>query len=148
MKKILLAIFIAVLFSLSAMAAEKEITLFDSDGQAVAYIALDNDLNIYLWKGQPVAYLKKEAGEVHIYGFNGDHLGWYEKGIVWNHKGRAVGFVEGAVTKLTKFEPLKGLRKMTPLKALEKLAPMKPVLKDEFSDCPLKGFLLMGMKDL
>jgi hypothetical protein len=32
-------------------------------------------------------------------------------------------------------------------KALEKLTPLKPVLKNEFSDTPLKAFLLEGSKD-
>lgn len=128
-------------------AADKEKTLFDSEGDAVAYIALDDELNIYIWKGEPVAYLKKEAEDIHVYGFNGSHLGWFEKGIIWNHKGYAVGFVEGAVSKVTKNEPIKGIRKITPIKRIAKLPPLKPTFKKEFSDMPLKAFLLQGSKD-
>ena len=147
MKTFISVLLLALATTFPVHAADKEKTLFDSEGAAVAYIALDDELNIYLWKGEPVAYLKKDAGNIHIYGFNGDHLGWFEKGIVYNSKGRAVGFVEGAVNNLTKLEPLKGLRKLTPLKALEKLAPLKPVFKNEFSDTPLKAYLIQGSKD-
>jgi hypothetical protein len=147
LKTFISVILLALATTVAVLGADKEKTLFDSEGEAVAYIALDDELNIYLWKGEPVAYLKREAGDTHIYGFNGDHLGWFEKGVVYNSKGRAVGFVDGAVNKLKKLEPLKGLRKLTPLKALEKLAPLKPLLKSEFSDTPLKAFLLQGSKD-
>jgi hypothetical protein len=147
MKILISVLLLALATTFAVHAADKEKTLFDSEGEAVAYIALDDELNIYLWKGEPVAYLKKDAGDIHIYGFNGDHLGWFEKGIVYNKKGRVVGFIDGAVNKLTKLEPLKGLRKLTPLKALEKLAPLKPVFKSEFSDTPLKAFLMQGSRD-
>lgn len=145
-------IFISVLLlvfatTVAVRAADKEKTLFDSEGDAVAYIAIDDELNIYLWKGEPVAYLKKDLGEIHIYGFNGDHLGWFEGGVAYNNKSRPVGFIDGAVSKITKLEPLKGLRKLTPLKSLERLAPIKPVFKKEFSDTPLKTFLMQGAKD-
>lgn len=132
---------------LFAQEQETEISLFDADGEAVAYIARDDDLNIYLWKGEPVAYLKKDTDGVHIYGFNGDHLGWIEKGVVINHKGRVVGFIKGAISKFTKFERFKGMRRMTPMKAMEKMAPMQPMQKAEFSDCPLKAFLMQGAAD-
>ena len=108
---------LAVLVFLYAQA--REISLFDSTGEAVAYIDTDSDLNIYLWAGKPVAYLDGNS----MYGFNGKHLGWFKEGIVMDHQGYAVGFVEGAVTKLTKLERLKSLQQLSPLT----LSP--PVLK-------------------
>jgi hypothetical protein len=147
MKKLIAVTVFSLLCQLTALANDDEITLFDRDGQPVAYIATDDHMNIYLWKGEPAAYLKKEGRDTHIYGFSGEHLGWFEKGIVRDDDGYAVGFIEGAVSKLTKLEPLKGLRKLTPLRNLEKLAPIKPVFKDRFSSTPLKAFLLLGSKD-
>lgn len=140
-------ILVLVLGLLSVHAADREKTLFDSEGDAVAYIAFDDELNIYLWGGAPVAYLKRETGEINIYGFNGTHLGWFERGIIWNHKGSAVGFVEGAVNKTTKLERIKGLRKLAPLRRIERLPPKKPAFRTEFSDTPLKAFLMQGAKD-
>src|SRR5688572_26881952 len=44
---------------------DEDINLYDSAGKAVAYIAADQGLTIYLWSGKPCAYLVEED----IYGF-------------------------------------------------------------------------------
>jgi hypothetical protein len=137
---LLLALFVLAIGT-AAHAADKEVTLFDSKGAAIAYIAYDDDATIYLWKGEPVAYLKKKSGDTHIYSFKGVHLGWFEKGIVWDHKGYVVGFEKGAVSKLTKLEPLKGLKKLKRLRSLERLPPMKPTFRSKFSTTSLSAFL-------
>ncbi|MFA5689089.1 MAG: 4-fold beta flower protein [Kiritimatiellales bacterium] len=73
-----------------------EISLFDSKGTATAYIA--EELTIYFWSGKPVAYLCKDsAGGFHVYGFNGKHLGWFVKGIIRDHQGKAVGATKDAI---------------------------------------------------
>lgn len=70
--------------------ADQEISLFDGGGRATAYIAVNDELTIYLWDGKPVAYLEpSKAGEFHVYGFSGSHLGWFLKGAIWNHEGTA-----------------------------------------------------------
>jgi hypothetical protein len=147
MKRLIALTAILLFCRVSVLADDNEITLFDRDGTPVAYIAMDDHMNIYLWKGEPVAYLKKEGRDTHVYRFNGEHLGWFEKGIVWDDEGYAVGFIDGAVTKMTKLEPLKGLRKLTPLKNLEKLSPLKPLFREKFSATPLKLFLSSGSKE-
>ncbi len=53
-----------------------ELTIYDKSGRPHAYIA--DDGTIYLWNGEPVAYLEEE----HVYGFNGTHLGRFENGII------------------------------------------------------------------
>lgn len=88
-------------------------------------IDTDDEFNIYLCGGKPVAYLDSSS----IYGFNGKHLGWFKDGIVWGHKGYAVGFVEGAINMPTKLERLKGLQQLTPLKSLQQLEPLNHCLK-------------------
>jgi len=140
MKNFLLSALL-VLFVLTPLSAiAREISLYDSEGDAVAYIDTDDDLNIYLWGGKPVAYLDGDS----LYGFNGHHLGWFREGIVWDHEGYAVGFVEGAVNKLTKLERLKGLQQLTPLKSLQQLEPLAPLMKRQFSRVPLDIFLATG----
>ena len=80
----------------STITLAEEITLFNSDGKAIAYIdADDDDMCIYLWNGTPVAYLEPEDEAFDIYGFNGEHLGWFEGGIVRDHEGYVMGFIEG-----------------------------------------------------
>ena len=87
----------------------QEISLFNSEGDAVAYIDVsDEDNTIYLWNGTPVAYLFSESNYYNIYGFNGNHLGRYEDGIVRNGDGDAIGFKKGAVNGIfTNYEPYK-----------------------------------------
>lgn len=120
----------------------KEVSLFDSEGNAVAYIDTEDNMAIYLWKGKPVAYIDGDS----IYGFNGKHLGWFERGIIFDHNGCAVGFIEGAVNKPTKLEKLKGLKQLQPLKSLKQFEPLKPLNKNYFSSVPLEIFLYMGIK--
>lgn len=119
----------------------KEITIFDSSGEATAYIDTDDERNIYLWAGEPVAYLDHDS----IYGFNGKHLGWINEGILYDHDGYAVGFLEGNTIRPTLPEPVKGLKKLTPLKSLEELEPLQPLLRTQWA-AGLKYFLLNGKK--
>jgi hypothetical protein len=139
----LLAVLIFSIFPFFIMA--QEITLFDSDGVARAYIDTDDDdLTVYLWAGTPVAYLVPDGGDFSIYGFNGKHLGWFEDGIVRDHEGYALGFIKGAVNMHTKYEPYKGYKKHKPYKSYKEYAPYKPYYKPKFSNIPLSLFLKRG----
>lgn len=71
----LLLITLCLLFS--SVAYAREITLFDREGAAIAYIDTNDELTIFLWDGTPVAYLEKST----IYGFNGKHLGWLKEEV-------------------------------------------------------------------
>lgn len=122
MKKILIIALFS--FLLITVAKAEEITLFDKKGDAIAYIADDNEMTIYMWDGTPVAYLVKKGDSENpktdkfsIYGFNGKHFGWLIKGIVRDHDGNATGFVKGAVNQSTKYEPYKSYKKYKPYKA-------------------------------
>ena len=112
----ILAIFRALFFTLFLLPVSilaNEISLYNLKGEAVAYIDTEDELNIYLWAGKPVVYLDGDS----IYGFNGKHLGWFEDGIVRDHKGYAVGFIEGAVNIFTRLERFKGFKRFTPFKS-------------------------------
>ncbi len=131
-------IFLTVAFTASAQA--REISLFDTDGEAVAYIDTSDDSTIYLWSGKPVAYL----GGKSIYGFNGKHLGWFDQGVIRDRNGNGVGFIQGAINKLTRLEGLKSLKSLKPLKSLKELAPLKPLNSTQWAKLPLELFLLSG----
>ncbi|MFN9709536.1 MAG: 4-fold beta flower protein [Burkholderiales bacterium] len=133
---------VALCLLFSSLAEAREITLFDREGTAIAYIDTGEDMTIFLWNGSPVAYLEKSS----IYGFNGKHLGWFKDGIVRDRQGNGVGFIEGAVNKLTKLEPLKSLQKLTPLRSLQDHEPLEPMFRDSWSRIPLDLFLLQGAK--
>ena len=126
-------------------ASNNEVTIFDSNGDAKAYITED-DLTIYLFSGKPVAYLYPSRGAFNIYGFNGKHLGWFEEGIIRNHKGNAVGFIEGAVNIYTNYEPYKSHKEYKPYKSYREYVPNKPYYTNKFSSVPLNLFLSSGIQ--
>jgi hypothetical protein len=130
--------FFAMTFATNALA--EEISLFDRKGEATAYISTEHDLTIYSWEGKPLTYLSGE----HVYGYNGKHLGWFEDGILWDHEGRGVGFVKGAVSMLTSLEGLKSLKELRPLKSLKELARLKPLKTRSWAPIPLSLFLATG----
>jgi hypothetical protein len=126
----------------TASASENEISLFDGQGRATAYIAVSDDLTIYLWSGEPVAYMVSDSSDGYdVYGFNGKHLGWFLKGIVWDHSGGASCAVKDAI-QFAQLEPLKSLKQLKPLKGLKELRPIRPVLSNAFGDTPC--VLLLG----
>ncbi len=147
MKRLIIFFWALALAGIVAGATDKETTLFGEDGVPAAFIDRTDENTIYLWEGKPVAYLVKNGPDICIYGFNGDNLGWFEQGIVWDKSGRAVGFVEGAIVKTTKPGAPRGAKSFKPFKALEKGPLPRPSLKKEFSDGSLKAFLLLGVLD-
>jgi hypothetical protein len=44
-----------LLFACSVAVAQEELSLFDGNGRAAAYIVADDDMTIYLWSGESVA---------------------------------------------------------------------------------------------
>jgi hypothetical protein len=132
--------------ALHASSNDDEISLFDSSGQPVAYVA-DDDLTVYLWSGKPVAYLESDDNEggFHIYGFNGKHLGWFVGGVVRDHQGHAVGAIKERFSTATRFEPVKGFKQFKPFKYFKAFAPFRPFFVNVWSDTPLKLFLLQGV---
>lgn len=121
-----------------------EITLFSGDGQAQSYVALSDGLTVYLWDGTPAAYLiSRSQGGFDVYGFNGFHLGWFERGVVWDHDGDAACAVK-EVLQSTRLEPLRSLKQLKPLKSLKQLAPLRPLLSKRFGVMPCALLLASG----
>jgi hypothetical protein len=124
---------------------QAEISLYNSNGNAVAYIATEDDNTIYLWNGKPVAYLFSDGDDIHVYGFNGKHLGWYMDGIIRDHKGDVVGFEKGAVNNIyLNYEDYKGYKDYKPYKGYREYAPYKPYWSSDFSNTPFPLFLQLG----
>jgi len=115
-----------------------EISLFDKNGSAVAYISSDG--TIYLWDGRPVAYLL----ENHVYGFNGKHLGWFENGIMYDGDGYRIGFSREKCPVVTQIEPVKSVKHVKSVKSVKSIAPIKPIFSLANSNKKFKEFLLMG----
>ncbi|WP_290577350.1 4-fold beta flower protein [Ketobacter sp.] len=114
--------------------SDNELSLFDRDGKAAAYVALDDELTIYLWGGEPVAYLDVDnAGGYHVYGFNGKHLGWFVNGVVWAHDGNA-SCATSSVLRTTQVESFKAFKQFKPFKSFKEFAPFRPFLTSSFGD--------------
>lgn len=97
--------------------------LYDSNGRATAYVAADEDSTIYLWSGRPVAYLEGNS----VYGFNGKHLGWFIKGVIYDNDGNPVAATPENFRSRVDPAPIKGLKQLKPLKELRELKPLKPI---------------------
>jgi hypothetical protein len=70
-----------------------EKTLYNKNGDIIAYISNDFHNTIYLWEGKQVAYIYEDQ---HIYGINGRHLGWFIDEIIYNNDGERVGFTNNS----------------------------------------------------
>ena len=145
MKALAILTLVVGLFSVSApVLADDEVSLFDGRGKAVAYIALDDELTIYLWSGKAVAYLDRDsAGEFHVYGFNGKHIGWFVGGIIWDHDGGA-SCAEKERLQSTEFEPFKSFKQFKPFKSFKEFAPFRPSFSNSFGDIPCRFLLAEG----
>jgi hypothetical protein len=127
------------------MLRDEEISLFDSQGTPVAYIAAEREeRTIYMWSGQPAAYLDDSSDdEFSIYGFNGKHLGWFVGDVVRDHQGNAVGGTRKMIGSVG-FEPFKSFKQFKPFKAFKEFAPFRPYFTTTWSSTPLAEFLMGG----
>jgi hypothetical protein len=107
-----------------AAADSDEIALYNENGKPIAYIADDDDSTVYLWSGKPVAYLQSE----NIYGFNGKHLGWFVKGLIYNHDGETVGATRSRVKGPVQISPIKSIKQIRPIKSIREIKPIRPIL--------------------
>jgi hypothetical protein len=130
---------VAATFGGNTFAAE-DVSLFDSSGNPVAYVAVDDESTIYLWDGEPVAYLDR----LNVYGFNGSHLGWLSNGAVINHDGDAECVFKSRYSGFTNFEPFKGFRQFKPFKSFKEFEPFHPFETNIFSNTPCSLFLSLG----
>jgi hypothetical protein len=144
MKKVFFTILTMVLFI--TLANAQEVSLYDSEGEAIAYIDFSEDATIFMWDGTPVAFLGKDGSNVCVFGFNGIFMGWYEDGIIYDKKGYAVGAKKSATNMITKIERIKGIQRITPIRPITPLTPIQPILKSSWASTSLSEFLYFGKK--
>lgn len=140
--KHIVSISVLLFFGIASVISQ-EVTLFDKNGEAIAYIDYDEDATIFLWKGTPVAFLENDGGDICVFGFNGEFLGWYENGIIYDRKGYAVGARKGTVNMITKIEPIKSIQEITPIRPI---TPIKPIWSNRWRSTSLFEFLYFGKK--
>jgi hypothetical protein len=121
--------------------------LVNASGVATAYIA--DDLTIYLWSGEPVAYLHDDRlhSGLDVFGFNGKHLGWLIAGVLHDHLGAAVGAFAEVFADTAQAAMPKSLKSVKPMKSLKRIPPMRPRLSTMWSALTLQQFLRRGTSD-
>jgi len=118
-----------------------ERSLFNKDGNAVAYIADDYQNTIYLWDGYPVAFLYNEQ---QIFGINGRHLGWMIDEIIYNNNGERIWFTYNSCPVSTEKETIKPQKyPRSEIQSRWKAFPL-PKLSFQFADDTLSDFLKIG----
>ncbi len=119
---------------------DHDLDFYDSRGRAVAYISGDRDLTIFLWTGEPVAYLDEDS----VFGFNGKHLGWMKDGAIYNHDGNIVAALEDRFKEPVAVAPIKSFKQFLPFKAFKEFKPFKPFFGLGWSETPARMFFLGG----
>jgi len=111
---------------------------YDSSGDAVAYT--DDNEHIYLFNGEPAAYVYKDS----VYSYSGSHLGWFADRLIRDHSGDTVFFTptgkRGPIKPLRHVNPLKGLKCRRPLKSLRELAPSRSYKSQSWSTMTGESF--------
>jgi hypothetical protein len=118
-----------------------ELDLYDPTGKPTAYVSFADNSAIYLWTGQPAAFLDDK----NVYGFNGKHLGWFEGGVLWDHQGRSVGITRQALPVAAYATPAKYAKYAQPARYAEQAAPAEPAHSLSSSTVPLSVFLQAGI---
>jgi hypothetical protein len=145
MNKFFLTFLAMVAFSTISNA--QQISLYDNDGEARAYIDFGEDATIFMWDGTPVAFLEKEGDDICVLGFNGSFLGWYEDGILYDKKGYIVGARKDKINFFTGIEEIKGIQRITPIRPIiTQVTSVQPVLLSRWSSTSLTEFLYFGNK--
>ena len=141
--RIFYALFLGLFFAQTAK-ADSELSLYNEQGSAVAYIAINEDSTIYLWEGKPVAYLtQKTTNEYHVYGFNGKHLGWFVGGNLYDHDGNASCALKENM-RSTSYESYKSYKEYKPYKSYKEYPPYRPYLNKSFGDSRCELLLSFG----
>lgn len=102
-----------------------DLEFFDRSGSATAYSP--DGTNLYLWSGEPVAYL----AEGRVYSFRGKLLGWFEAGWLTDLQNMpslfSAGATGGPVKPVRKVKPVKSVRRVLPVKSVRSVAKVRPV---------------------
>lgn len=108
-----------------------DIVFYDRTGVAVAYT--EDGTHIFLFGGQPIAYLDSDA----IYSYGGELLGWFENGWVRDKDGRCVAFSEQAVggpqRPVKKSWPHQSPRQASPVKEHQDPRSLRPIHSNAWS---------------
>lgn len=114
-----------------------EVTLFNPNGQPIAYIDKTRENTIYLWSGNAVAYIEGEQ----VYTMQGEHIGWFEDDVFYDVEGYKIGATKWACPTVTSFEPQKGDKMVTDKRFGHGVIHRKKALKNAYGHESLVAYL-------
>lgn len=119
-----------------AVGAGAATPLYDAEGKAVAFLA--EDQVVYLWSGEPIAYLEPAySTSPSVYGFGGNHLGWYVQGCLRDHQGRLLGSERSPKPMALMAPDPPATRQALPQKLNPERAPFRPKDLPQWAPKPL-----------
>jgi len=116
-------------------------TFYDSTGRAVAYT--DDRETIYLFSGEPVAYLF----EGMVYTFKGSRIGFYSNGWIRDNTGKCVFYTEhaigGPIRPIRQIKPLKGIKGIKPIRSIRHTSLVRPMEQNVWSGLSGERFFIL-----
>ena len=114
--------------------------LFDGKGQPVAYIEVDGERIVYLWSGHAVAYFFGDR----IFGWNGNHIGWYAEGVLYDTHGQRVGSIGDKCPRALQATRVKSAKHARSAKFARKPEYERPAYRNHYSEQDFGEFLMEG----
>lgn len=119
-----------------------ELILYNSTGHPTAYIASRNPKIVFLWSGEPVAYL---AGQL-LYGFNGHQPGMVPQRNREGPEGPRRRLHQNRPAHHPKNAPVRGPKRPRPVKTVRQPPKLRPPDSVIPSPVPLEEFLKAGRR--
>jgi hypothetical protein len=85
---------------------------------------------------------------VHLYNYKGQHVGWYEDGVMRDHDGACVGFGEAPsdfprpFLPFKQYKPFPAFVEFEPFRPFKTFAPFKPIKKFGWSEIEPMGLFI------
>ena len=104
---------------------------YDRHGRPYAYA--DDGVHIYKYSGKPIAYIAGQS----VYSYPGRHVGFFEDGMILDHRGDAILFTKLAsgepARPAKQFRPVKPIKLARPAKGPQAARPMRPARTGKWS---------------
>ncbi len=107
--------------------------LFGQQGYS-DYFIYGND-RIVRPNGSSLAWIDKQG---NVYGYDGNHLGWYENGCIRGHDGGVMAWQRnaknlGVIPPIPQIPPILSIPKIEPIRPIPSIPPIKPIPKLDWS---------------
>jgi hypothetical protein len=91
-------------------------------------LILHQNGHLISFSGKSVGFLDGDS----VFDYNGRHRGWFEKGILRDHDGFCVGFLQGSrdispLLPITKISSIPAIPEIEPIRPIKEIKPIKPI---------------------